>query len=105
MAAYVPNTALAIICLIMALRSFQGKGVPLNNSVLSMSKEERSRTDLRPYYHQSGIVFVLLFIANVLLALSSLPSFKRCFAAGMLVIAAAAVYAVVSSIRMERRKP
>ena len=105
MADYVPNAVLAVICLVLALRNFQGKGIPLNNSVLYMSEEERSRTDLRPYYRQSGIVFVLLFIANVLLALGSQPAFKWGFAAGMIVIAAAAVYAVASSVRMERRKP
>ena len=103
MSVYAPNVLLAMVCFILAVRSFQGKGIPLNNSVLYMSEEERSKMDLRPYYRQSGIVFVLLGMANALLAMGSILSSKALWAGGMIIIALAALYGILSSVRKEGR--
>lgn len=95
---------LAIFALVLSIRSFGEKGFLLNNSYLYASKQEREAMDKKPYYRQSAIVFLLIgciFTLNgfaILLRVSWLSYFA------VAVIFGAIVYAIASSIVIERNK-
>ena len=95
---------LAIFALVLSFRSFGEKGFLLNNSYLYASKQEREAMDKKPYYRQSAIVFLLIaciFTLNgfaILLRIDWLSYFV------VAVIFGAIVYAIVSSIAIEKNK-
>ena len=95
--------AIAGLLLILGIRSFMERGFLLNNAYIYATKEERKTMDKKPYYRQSAIVFCILSIAFVIIGLSVL---FRNGKIGLLVIplgVAAIVFAVVSSVRNNKR--
>jgi len=96
--------AFAISCL-----QFQEKGYLLNNAYLWASKEERRRMDeepsrKRPHYRQSGFTFLFLALGFLALALYSMTYWTWPYIAFWGFMLLAAIYAVISSIQIERRK-
>ena len=95
--------AIAGLLLILGIRSFMERGFLLNNAYIYATKEERKTMDKKPYYRQSAVVFCILSIAFVIIGLSVL---FRNGKIGLLVIplgVAAIVFAVVSSVRNNKR--
>lgn len=95
--------AIAGLLLILGIRSFMERGFLLNNVYIYATKEERKTMDKKPYYRQSAVVFCILSIAFVIIGLSVL---FRNGKIGLLVIplgVAAIVFAVVSSVRNNKR--
>ena len=95
--------AIAGIILLFAIRSFTERGFLLNNAYIYATKEEREAMDKKPYYRQSAIVFCLLSIVFVIIGLSVLFQNGNI---GLLVIpiaVAAIIFAVVSSVRKNKR--
>ena len=89
---------------LMSIRSFLEKGFLFNNAYLYASKKERATMDKTPYYRQSGVVFALIgliFLLNGLSLLSHL-SWVNWIAAAVMAIAV--IYAVASSLAIEKRK-
>ena len=94
---------IAGLLLLLGIRSFMERGFLLNNAYIYATKEERKTMDKKPYYRQSAVVFCILSIAFVIIGLSVL---FRNGKIGLLVIplgVAAIVYAVVSSVRNNKR--
>lgn len=95
---------LALSCL-----QFLEKGYLLNNAYLWASKDERRRMDeaperKRPHYRQSGVTFLFLALGFLALAIYCLTGQTWPYFLFWGCMLAAAVYAVVSSIQIERRK-
>ena len=95
--------AIAGLWLFLGIRSFMERGFLLNNAYIYATKEEREAMDKKPYYRQSAIVFCLLSIVFVIIGLSVLFQNGNI---GLLVIpiaVAAIIFAVVSSVRKNKR--
>lgn len=88
---------------ILSFRSFRGKGYLLNNAYIYASKQERECMDKKPYYRQSAVIFLLLGIAFGLDGAVILLEFDWLLWLVGIIIVAAIVYAIVSSILMLKR--
>ncbi|HCT90649.1 MAG TPA: hypothetical protein DF613_04585 [Lachnospiraceae bacterium] len=100
----------AIICFvfsigsfIISIRSFMEKGYLFNNAYLYATKQERIQMNKRPYYRQSAVVFLLMGILFLLTAVLALFYTKWIFYIVMAIAAIMIVYAVGSSIIIEKR--
>ncbi len=103
-------TVIGIICLLLAAAAFvfsifqfMQKGILLNNAYLYASKEERESMNKKPYYIQTGIVFVLLglvFICEALTAFTKMAWISY-FAIAIAVIAI--IFAIVSWVIISKR--
>ena len=89
---------------IMSICSFQEKGFLLNNVYLYASRQEREEMDKKPYYRQSSVIFLLIgiiFLLNGFIALRGAGWLSYVVTA---VIIITLIYAIASSIAIERRK-
>ena len=95
---------LAIGAFIVSFRSFKEKGFLFNNAYLYASKEERATMDKKPHYRQSAIVFLMIGIIFLLNAMSSLWTNSWFSYMAIVVTLIAIIYAIVSSVMIERHK-
>ena len=95
---------ITIVCFVFSYLQFKGKGFLFNNAYIYASKQEREEMDKKPYYKQSGVIFFLIgliFFVN---------TFDIIFQTGWLiylvlsVVVVMLVYAVVSSIMIDKKK-
>ena len=95
---------IAIACFIFSYLQFQEKGFLFNNAYIYASKQERENMDKKPHYKQSGIVFVFIGIIFLINAIDTIlqTGWLNFFVIGIAVIAI--VYAIVSSVIVEKRK-
>lgn len=94
----------AIACFIFSYLQFQEKGFLFNNAYIYASKRERETMDKKPHYKQSGIVFVFIGIIFLMNAIDTIfqTGWVIYFVIGIAIIAI--VYAIVSSVIIEKRK-
>lgn len=100
-------SALLIVSLLMFIlstRSYLEKGFLLNNAYIYASKKERETMNKKPYYRQTAIIFFFIGIVFLSLGFAIL-----CDAGWMTYIAEAVIliiliYAIVSSIAIEKEK-
>ena len=95
---------LAIFALVLSIRSFCEKGFLLNNAYLYASKQERDSMDKRPYYRQSAVVFLLISIVFVLNGLEIILQVGWLSYIAIATIIITIIYAISSSILIEKRK-
>lgn len=95
---------IAIACFIFSYLQFQEKGFLFNNAYIYVSKQERETMDKKPHYKQSGIVFIFIGIIFLINAIDTIlqTGWLNFFVIGIAVIAI--VYAIVSSLIIEKRK-
>lgn len=95
--------AFAAVWFVFGVRSLCGKGFLFNNAYIWASQKEREKMDKKPYYKQTGIVFILIGVMIVLFGLDVL--FKTgwiwlvSIGFGLLI----GIYAIISTIRIEKR--
>ena len=89
---------------IISIRSFREKGFLFNNAYLYASKQERDNMDKKPYYRQSAIVFLFIGIIFLLNTFDVLFSTGCFFYAVMVIAIITVIYAVASSIVIEKKK-
>ena len=95
---------LAIVAFIISFFSFREKGFLFNNAYLYASKEERATMDKKPHYRQSAIVFLLIGIVFLLSAISVFFINRWIHYIAIAVAITAIIYAIVSSVMIERHK-
>ena len=95
--------ALAAGLLILAIRHFREKGYLLNNAYIFASREEREAMDKKPWYRQSAIVFLLLSAVFAVIGLSLMLNESKIQLLEIPLFAAVFVYAIVSTLRIEKR--
>lgn len=88
---------------LLSVRSFQEKGFLFNNAYIYASKQEREQMNKKAHYRQSAIVWLLLGITFVLIGFARLLGMDWIFLLVGITIAVTIVYAIVSSIRNEKR--
>ena len=95
---------IAIGAFVMSYRSFREKGFLFNNAYIYASKQERETMNKKPHYRQSAIVFLLIGIIFLLNGLSVLLAANWIFFFVIAIAIAAIIYAIASSIVIERGK-
>lgn len=91
----------SIIAFVISIRSFNEKGILFNNAYLYASRQERNQMDKKPYYKQSGIVFLLIAIIFLLNSIAVILNTGWIFYVVIVLAAIAVIYAIVSSIMIE----
>ena len=94
----------AIFCCALAVFQFCGKGFLLNNSYIYASPEEREKMDKKPYYRQSGVVFCFIGAVFAINAVEVILQTGWLSWGVFGVIAAAVIYAIVSSVLIGKKQ-
>lgn len=94
--------AVSIFLFFISVRSFMEKGVLFNNAYIYASKQEREKINKTPHYRQSAIVFLLLGLIFLLNAIAVLLEANWIFYIVIAVVIVALIYAIVSSITIEK---
>ena len=95
---------IAIIFFVVSYLQFNEKGFLFNNAYIYASKQERENMDKKPHYKQSGIVFALI---GIILGINAVDMILQTGWLLYLVIGIAIitiVYAVVSSVVIEKQR-
>ena len=95
---------IAVICFIISYRQFHEKGFLFNYAYIYASKKERETMDKAPHYRQSGIVFALIGLVFLINTLVLIYPAKWLFWLVIGITAITLVYAVASSVIIEKRK-
>ena len=80
------------------------KGILFNNAYLYASKQQRADMNKKPYYKQSGIIFIFIGLIFLLNTFQILLDSSWLFWLSMVVALVTIVYAIISSIQIERNK-
>ncbi len=102
--------AASVLCMIsafaffMSIRSFKEKGFLFNNAYIYASEQERDAMNKKPYYRQSGVVFLLLGLVFLLNGFSIFFHTRWISYIAVAIIIIAIVYAIVSSVIIEKQK-
>lgn len=96
--------AVSLLVFVLSIRSFLEKGFLLNNAYLYASKKEREAMNKKPYYRQSAVVFFMIGVVFLLIGVAILlDAFWITYIADA-VIVLLLMYAIASSIAIEKRK-
>lgn len=95
---------ISAVCAVISVRSFMQKGFLFNNAWIWADSETRKRMDKRPHYKQSAIVFLLLTVVFAAAGINLITKNDFFFGVSAGVTIAAVIYAVVSSVRTEKKK-
>lgn len=94
----------AIACFVFSYFQFKEKGFLFNNAYIYASKKERETMDKKPHYRQSGIVFLMIGTIFLINALEMIVNTGWLVYAVIAVAVVAVIYAVVSSVVIEKNK-
>ena len=95
---------LAILSFVFSYLQFHEKGVLFNNAYIYASKKEPEIMDKRPHYKQSGVIFLLLGIIWLINAVDMVLKTEWLFYLFIVVAVITVIYAIISSIIIEKRK-
>lgn len=95
---------ISTICFVFSYLQFNEKGFLFSNAYIYASKQEKKNMDKKPHYKQSGIVFVLIGIIFLIDAIDIILQTGWLFYLVIGVTIVAIVYAIVSSVMIEKRK-
>lgn len=94
----------AIVCYVFSYLQFNEKGFLFNNAYIYASKEERKVMDKKPHYKQSGIVFLMIGIIFTINAIDMILKTGWLFYVVIIIAVIAIIYAIASSIIIEKNK-
>ena len=95
---------IALLCYILSAFQFLNKGFLFNNAYIYASKEEREKMDKKPHYKQSGIVFLLIGMLFTVNAVNAILKTNFLFFIVIVLALIGIIYAITSSILIEKRK-
>lgn len=95
---------IAIICFVVSYLQFKEKGFLFNNAYIYASRQERENMDKKPHYKQSGIVFALIGIIFLINTVDMILQTGWMFYLVIGIAIAAIVYAIVSSVAIEKQR-
>ena len=90
-------------CLFFSIRSFQERGILLNNAYLYASKEERVTMNKKPYYKQSAIIFCILSALFFMIGISILLKNEKLLLLEVPLIVSGILYAIISEVQIEKQ--
>lgn len=95
---------ISLFSFVISVCSFMKKGFLVNNAYIYASKKEREAMDKKPHYRQSGIVFLCLGLVFLLNGFNLIFKTDWILYLVVTIAALALVYAIVSSILIEKNK-
>ena len=95
---------IALLCMMTGMLQLRQKGPLINNAWIYANEEQRRTMDKKPHYIQSGIVFMLIGIQFLMLGLFCVTKLYGFMYAEFAVIGAVTVYAIISSIIIDKNK-
>ena len=95
---------IAISCFVISYLQFREKGFLFNNAYIYASKQEKKTMDKKPHYKQSGVCFVLIGLVFMINAIEMILETDWLFYLVIGIVIIAIIYAIVSSILIEKRK-
>lgn len=95
---------LSLVAFVISIRSFMQKGFLFNNAYVYATKEEREKMNKKPYYRQTAIVFLLIGIIFLLLAIDILLKINWLSYVTIILAVGTLIYAIVSTVKIERKK-
>ncbi len=95
---------IAVCSFVISFFQFREKGFLFNNAYIFASKAQRSKMDKKPHYRQSAVIFALIGVIFLLLAIEVLAKTGWLLYVELVAIVIAIVFAIVSSIIIERKK-
>ncbi|MCR4898249.1 MAG: DUF3784 domain-containing protein [Acholeplasmatales bacterium] len=93
----------SFILLVWGVLSLFNKGFLFNNAFIYANKKEREQMNKKPYYIQTGIVFILLSIASCLEGFNALLRYDVFFVLFIILIVVTLVFAIVSTIYIDKK--
>ena len=93
----------SFISLVWGVLSLFNKGFLFNNAYIYANKKEREQMNKKPYYIQTGIVFILLSIASCLEGFNALLRYDVFFVLFIILIVVTLVFAIVSTIYIDKK--
>ena len=93
----------SFILLVWGVLSLFNKGFLFNNAYIYANKKEREQMNKKPYYIQTGIVFILLSIASCLEGFNALLRYDVFFVLVIILIVVTLVFAIVSTIYIDKK--
>ena len=93
----------SFILLVWGVLSLFNKGFLFNNAYIYANKKEREQMNKKPYYIQTGIVFILLSIASCLEGFNALLRYDVFFVLFKIFIVVTLVFAIVSTIYIDKK--
>jgi len=94
---------IALICFIISFLQFTEKGFLLNNAYIYASEEERKKLNKKPYYRQSGTIFMLIGLIFGLNSMAFLLHVRWLLLVVMAILMFTVVYALVSDSMIEKK--
>lgn len=94
----------SLFMFVVSIRSFLEKGFLFNNAYIYASKKERETMNKKPYYRQTAAIFFLMGIIFLLLGFAILLDAGWITYIAGAVILIILIYAIASSIAIEKRK-
>ena len=95
---------IALLCMMTGMLQLLQKGPLINNAWIYANAEQRRSMDKKPHYIQSGIVFMMIGIQFLMLGLFCVTKLYGFLYAEFAVLGAVTVYAIISSIMIEKKK-
>ena len=92
----------SVICFVLSYFQFSQKGFLFNNAYIYASEKEREAMNKKPYYKQSGTVFIMVALIFLINAVEMIIKTGWLFYLVIDVVIIAVVYAIVSSITIHR---
>ena len=86
-----------------SIRHFLERGYLLNNAYIFAPKTERDSMDKKPYYKQSAVVFLLMSAVFIVLGLAVIFESTKLELIEIPLIASAVLYAVISTVKIEKK--
>lgn len=93
----------SFILLVWGVLSLFNKGFLFNNAYIYANKKEREQMNKKPYYIQTGIVFILLSIASCLEGFNALLRYDVFFVLFIIMIVVTLVFAIVSTVYIDKK--
>ena len=95
---------IALAAFVLSARQLACKGTLLNNTYFHDPKKKRNEEEMKPYYRQSGIVFLLVGLIFFFDGLSVLTSLNLLMVISWFLIGAVIVYAIASTAAHNMKK-
>ena len=93
---------ISVSSFVMGILSFMEKGFLLNNAYIYASDKERETMNKKPYYRQSGFVFLLIGTIFLLNGFNLIFNTDWIFYIIIAIVILTFIYAVVSSVKIEK---
>ena len=94
----------SIACFLFSYLHFNEKGFLFNNAYIYASKKEREIMDKKPHYKQSGIVFLMIGVIFAINAFDIILKTGWLFYVMMVIAIITLIYAIESSVIIEKNK-